>query len=380
MTSTSALYASPRHARYGFGLPTTILMLIVFSLLGLVGLSLAQQEVRSQARFEGREHAFYAAEMGLARGLQNWRTPGSYAPGTTWRLDEGELAGGARYVVDGNVLGDRGFLPLYSIRAEGYARDGTVQRVGLLIATTVLGNPVRAGLESKDSVRLAGEAEVSGNDTIPLSWFGSYCSVTSVDAPGILMPDITKFKREGSASYLGDPPIKEATDTAGFFDIGDMTFTELAAIADITLPGGKVMSGSLPAPSYNADGSCNTNDPNNWGDPESPNRPCSGWFPLIYAQGDLTLEANRAGQGVLLVEGNLTAKGGFRFFGPVLVKGELLAEGGFTFYGGVKTRTVDLGAGNAEILYSECVLKRALSHSAAARPRLLVERPWFQER
>ena len=83
---------------------------------------------------------------------------------------------------------------------------------------------------------------------------------------------------------------------------------------------------------------------------------------------------------MLLVEGDLTAEGGFTFYGPVIVKGELIAVGGFTFYGGVKASKTDLGAGNAEIYYSACVLQRVLSNTAAARPRPLMERPWFSNR
>ena len=44
------------------------------------------------------------------------------------------------------------------------------------------------------------------------------------------------------------------------------------------------------------------------------------------------------------------------------------------------TVSADLGAGNAKILYSACVLERVLSNTGAARPRPLMERPWFSNR
>jgi hypothetical protein len=313
------------------------MMLIVFAVLGVVGVSLARQEARSQVRATSREVAFYAAEAGLARGLRKWTVPDTLVPaGTRWLLDSGTLPGGASYRTGVIKLGDGSSIhSLFAVRTEGIARDGFVQHAGLLVHTRPLENPFKAALEDK---------------------------------------------REGGAKVKGNPPLEEDPDTANFFDLGDITFDELAADADIVLADGKVMEGKNPEPSYNADGTCNTLDPDNWGDPENPGQPCANWFPTIYAKGDLHLKAKQVGQGLLLVEGNLVAEGGFVFYGPVIVKGELVALGGFTFYGGVKAGETDLGAGNAEIYYSACVLQRVLSNTAAARPRLLMERPWFRNR
>lgn len=367
--------------RGGFGLPATILMLIVFALLGLVGLSLARQELRSQVRSTSREAAFYAAEVGLAMGMQRWSKPaGVYPPGTTWLIDQGTLASGSSYRVGGTLLDDRGVHVLYSVEAEGMAHDGRTQRVGFLVTTMTVNVPFNAALEVLDSVRLAGTADVLGFDQIPATWMGAYCSATGDDMAGILMEDMTEFKKEGAAKLDGAPPLDELDDTTAFFDFTDITFAEIAAQANITLNAGEVVAGAIPQPVYNADGSCDTSAKYNWGDPENPGQPCSNWFPIIYAEGDLGLESKRQGQGILLVDGNLSAKGGFEFYGPVFVKGELISEGNFTFYGGVKAQKVDLGAGKAEIYYSHCVLQRALSHAGMARPWPLTERPWFHRR
>ncbi len=368
--------------RSGFGLPATIMMLIVFAVLGVVGVSLARQEARSQVRATSREVAFYAAEAGLARGLRKWTVPDTLVPaGTRWLLDSGTLPGGASYRTGVIKLGDGSSIhSLFAVRTEGIARDGFVQHAGLLVHTRPLENPSKAALEVLDSTYLAGTADIVGLDNIPAMWNGPYCSALDEDMAGVSMTDTLKYKREGGAKVKGNPPLEEDPDTANFFDLGDITFDELAADADIVLADGKVMEGKNPEPSYNADGTCNTLDPDNWGDPENPGQPCANWFPTIYAKGDLHLKAKQVGQGLLLVEGNLVAEGGFVFYGPVIVKGELVALGGFTFYGGVKAGETDLGAGNAEIYYSACVLQRVLSNTAAARPRLLMERPWFRNR
>lgn len=369
-------------SRAGFGLPATIMMLIVFAIMGLVGISLARQEARSQIRTTSREVAFYAAETGLARGLQHWSVPDTLIPaGTRWLLDSGTLPGGASYRTGVVKLGDGSSIhSLFAVRAEGMSKDGFVQTAGLLVHTRPLENPFQAALEVLDSTYLAGTADIVGFDNIPSAWNGPYCTGLDEDKAGVVMADSTRYERVGAAKVKGNPPLAENPDTVGFFDLGDITFEELAADADVVLPNGQVMDGSIPRPSYNADGTCNSADPYNWGDPLNPGAPCASWFPTIYAKGDLYLKAKQVGQGLLLVEGDLSAEGGFTFYGPVIVRGKLIALGGFTFFGGVKASETDLGAGNAEIYYSACVLQRVLSNTAAARPRPLMERPWFRNR
>lgn len=366
------------NSRTGFGLPATILMLIVFALLGLVGLSLARQELQSQVRVTSREAAFYAAETGLARGLQSWSAPhGVFPPGYTFSVAQGTLAGGASYRTTATMLDSRSVHMLYSVRSVGRSRDGHTQEVGLLVAGLLLDNPFRAALEVLDSVRLAGTADVTGLDTVPPSWNGPYCTSEGEDMTGILMPDTTELEVGGASSVAGDPPADLMTDTTGFYNFGDVTYDELAAIADIRLAGGTTVD---PGPSYTADGSCNVGSNNNWGEPFDPTDPCASWFPIIHASGNLAINSNDYGQGLLLVDGDLSAEGGFRFFGPVLVKGELKAAGSFTIYGGVRAAGSTLESGTAQIRHSSCVLERAFSHTAASRAVPLSERPWFQER
>ncbi len=366
----------------GYGLPATILMIVIFAVMGLVGLAMARQELRSQVQTTSREVAFYAAELGLARGVDNWSRPdGVIPPGTSWMLDQGTLPGGSAYRVGATKLDDGSVHALYSIRAEGTSKDGTTQLTGLLIATAPVENPFKAALEVKDSVYLSGTAEVDGFDHIPSSWNGPFCSSLDNPEAGIVMTDTAKYSQGGKKERtFGDPPREQDPDSTFFFDFGDITFDELATGADIVLPDGTLMDGANPAPSLNGDGTCNTSDDNNWGAPLDATHACSNWFPTIHVKGDLTLAANNFGQGLLLVDGDLHASGGFEFYGPVIVKGDLVADGGFRFYGGVKATNTLLGAGNAEIFYSACVLERALSYSNIAKPRPLTERPWFANR
>ena len=366
----------------GFGLPSTVIMIVIFVIVGVAGLSMARQELRSQARATSREVAFYAAEAGLAKGIQNWNRPGGVeVAGTSWTIHQGVLAGGSNYSVSATRLDAGAVHALFAVRSQGKAPNGQTQVANLLIATVPLDGLFKGALQTKDSVDLAGTARVNGFDHIPASWDGPYCSALDEHKAGVVMADTTMFERVGAAKHEGAPPLLEDTDTVGFFDFGDVTYGELAAMADFTLPPGQIVDNATAlGPSLNGDGTCNTSDPWNWGDPLNPGQPCSNWFPIIHATGDVSLQANLQGQGLLLVDGDLRAAGGFEFYGPVIVKGSLIAEGGFRFYGGVKAQETDLGAGNSVLFYSNCVLQRALSHTSASIPRVLSERPWFQNR
>lgn len=367
----------------GFGLATTIMLLVIFALLGLTGLALARQEQHSQIRRSARAAAFYAAETGLTEGLQSWTRPAGVIPaGTSWLLTKGTVPGGGRYKVEVTKLDVEAIHSLYSVRSEGYARDGTTQHVGLLVKTLVIENPMKAALEVLDTASVRGTTSISGVDTIPVLWQGPYCTGRSPNATGLLMADTTKIEYKGTPDLYGDPPMDEVSDTAGFFNFGAVTFEDLVAMADFRFPNGTLIDslGVYPRPSYNADGTCNTADIYNWGDPEHPGQPCSDWFPIIYVEGDLGLVGNQAGQGILLVEGSLKARGGFEFYGPIIVKKNFEHMGNFLAYGGVKAKNAYFGSGTSNVVYSECVIQRTLSHIKAAKPRPLKEHAWYQVR
>jgi hypothetical protein len=111
---------------------------------------------------------------------------------------------------------------------------------------------------------------------------------------------------------------------------------------------------------------------------------CGGWFPIIYAEGDLEIAANETGQGILLVEGDLDISGTHIFYGPVIIKGTLWASGGGAgghFLGGVTAANVVLEetriTGNAVVEYSSCAVSRAvLNNASLTRARPLENRSW----
>ncbi|UCC85265.1 MAG: hypothetical protein JSW46_10285 [Gemmatimonadota bacterium] len=374
--------------RNGFGITAAILCLIVLSALALFGVSLQINEHESQIRSSSRTIAFYAAETGLVRGLENWRRPDVIEEGETWLVDEGTLMGGARYRVEGMKLDDAGNVHgLFAVRAVGLVGRGHTRETAMLVATVPLGSPVHGALRTIGQVKIAGRAEVDGHDMVPPNWWDD-CPPMLEHAAGVTMTDTTKMSRSGAAAVDGEPAVDENPDTTGYFSFGDMSYEEVAAEANITLPHGTNVSGTQPVASYTFDGKCDTSDPYNWGEPEIDMTPCSDWFPIIHVTGDLTLSGSGSGQGILLVDGNLALCGGATFYGPVVVKGMVKSCGsGFRLFGGVVAGESDLNVaaggvvvGASQIQYSACVVERAISRSRAGRPRPLIERPWFARR
>ena len=370
----------------GFGLPTAILAVVIFTALAVLGIALTHQEIRTQVRETSRSIAFHAAEAGLAAGLENWNRPDILDTNESWVIDQGTLPGGATYRVSGTMLDDGTTVqPLFAIQAEGRAPSGTIRRAGLLATGLPFGHPVRGALKAIGQVRVVGKAEVDGYDSIPTPWTAA-CPPPGAGETGVLMSDTSKVAKQGAATIEGNPPVDEQADTTGWFNFGPYTYEEMTAIADHTLAGGTNIS-SGPAPSYTADGKCNTSDPVNWGDPEQPGQPCHRWFPIIHATGDLTASGAGSGQGILLVDGDFSMCGGFTFYGIIVARGSVKScGGGFRVLGGVVSGESDLNgpggllSGSNRVQYSACAIDRVLSRGKAARPEAMTERPWFQTR
>ncbi len=372
--------------RAGFSLPAAILGIILLAALAMFGTALMRGELQSQVRITSRSTAFYAAETGLGRALENWTRPPVVEPGGSWLVDAGDLPGGSSFEVRATRLDGTGAVqPLYAIEAEGRAKGGTIERAGLLATTVPFGSPATGALKAKGKVRVVGQSEVDGWDSVPAPWSPD-CPPPSGGRTGVAMTDTSKVTRQGSATIEGDPPVDGVSDTTGFFSFGDLSYWEVAGMADHTIPG-PVNISSGPAPSYNADGTCNTGDTRNWGDPEYPGQPCGDFYPIIHVEGDLTASGSGAGQGILLVDGTLSVCGGFTFYGVVVALGEVKSCGsGFKLVGGVVSGQTDLNpsgglvAGSNRLQYSACAVERVLSRSGASRPEMLTQRSWYSTR
>jgi hypothetical protein len=215
---------------------------------------------------------------------------------------------------------------------------------------------------------LGGSARVNGQNSIPSGWTG-VCGELGPDKPGVLVADLAEISQLGNAHGVeGDPPLAEdpRLTSESLLTFGEHTWADLVALADFRFPGGATVTETLPD-SILMYGSfeCHADFRLNWGDPISPGSVCGDHFPIIYAAGDLRIDGNGQGQGILLVEGNLTLAGGFEFYGPVIVRGTVATQGsGERFVGGLIAANVSLGQsavlGDAEVQYSACTVERAV--------------------
>lgn len=374
----------------GFALAAVIMLIFVLGALGLFGVVLARNESRTYLRTTTKAASFYAAEAGLGLAIENWAgaRAATTPPGSTTVLSQGSLPGGYQYSAQVLRLDDGSSVhPLFALRSTAQARSGESDQVGLLVTSVPLEIPINYALRVRGTTRIRGTAEVNGNDNIPPS-LSAECPPADTARPGIIINDSTNLDINGTPTIDGNPPITEDPDTTSghFFDFGGMSFQELSRKANLTLDPNAILSGTDPGPTLNADGSCNTSDATNWGDPTNLGQPCSDWFPIIYAKGNLTLSGSGAGQGILVVNGDLDLSGGVEFYGPVIVKGTLKSTGGgFHIYGGIVAGATDVSdqsflGGNSQLAFSTCALRRAVSHSDVATPKALSERAWYQTR
>ena len=125
--------------------------------------------------------------------------------------------------------------------------------------------------------------------------------------------------------FLQDSTIVDST----FTTFGDMTWAELTALASAE---GKDVSSLRPTinntqPDTTASGACNEATLTNWGD-TLPTAPCGAYFPLIYVNGNITIQSGGIGQGILLVDGDLDLRGNFLFYGLIVGLLALVARQG----------------------------------------------------
>jgi hypothetical protein len=362
------------------------LVLAIFALVVVGGLVAGAFFVGMQEQTVGKntvkqQQAFGAADGGTQGVVANWTnntaaysglTIGDSTPHTltqTWLADS---SGWYRYYVK------RLSNTLYLVSSEGFSRDSTGrQRVGGLVRLRTLELVFKAALEIQAATQIGGSSAIDGSDHAPTGWTG--CLDLQPTLGGVAMKDTTllTFSGGGPEKYLsGSPLVKKDTTltTAGLTTFGSASFNDLAALANKTFtnPGTIKIQPSLSG------AACNTGDLNNWGDPLNPTLACGAYFPIIYVNGDVSINGVQ-GQGILVVSGDLSVQGGFEFYGPVIVKGHLKTTGtGGHFNGGVIAADVDLEPnsilGGALINYNSCALMKALTNSAVGG--LMNERGW----
>ena len=254
---------------------------------------------------------------------------------------------------------------------------GARQRLGFIARIAPIDFGIHASLTTQGGVKLGGNADVNGNDQIPAGW-------TSCDPPGAGQPGIrdngSDVTTSGNGAVQGNPPVVNdpTINNNTFTTFGGATFAQLAARANVTLPGGNYKT----APAVTG-GVCDKTNLTNWGDGENPNAVCGSYFPIIHITGTATLNGDQ-GQGILLVDGDLNVQGSYQFFGVTIIQGDLKTAGGGNtdahFWGGVMSQNADLSiqnlSGKATLNFSSCSILAA--QQATSPISLMRQRGWVQ--
>lgn len=364
---------APRH---GMALLLAIVMIVVISLLVIGGFFTSTQEFRGARNALVEQRAFAVAEYGLNAEVSDWDTGRNRVPGS------GGMAIGAvdtlkRYVSDGDTayvwvtrLTDNTFWVISEGRASmGALSEESRRRTNAMVRLAYPTITADGAITSAGHVELTGNSYVSGKDTNPTGWG---CPpegppVAALHVPPHIEPDY-KAKNIDPKSAM---PVKKSDVAANpdtYVTYGSETWNSLVANADIILPGGQHKNNIKPVGTATT---C-TPGPNNWGEPERGTGSvagCYGRFPIIYSDGDLNLQSNGRGQGILIVNGSLALRGTFDFYGIVIVKDNIdKGNGTATIHGAVFARDAkfeeNIWSGNQNVVFSRCAIENALRGSA----------------
>ena len=361
----------------GMALAVAMFALVIVGALVAGALFAGTQEQRVGESSRRLQQSFGVAELGAFDVVRTW-DPTVYNSRALYPTDSVGITGsspshtgsygGQVYRLNNNlylidVVGHDTASGLASV-GSGRAR----QRVGLLARIKILTLNVQASLTTGNSDALSGNATVNGTDQNPPGW--PSCGTVGPSLAGIRSDAGTTVSTSGSATVIGSPPIMidPAVSDSTFSRFGDVTYSQLAARASITLPGGNFGNNISPAVS---NGQCNKAVPYNWGDGANPTQPCGSYFPIVHITGSASINGEQ-GQGILLVDGDLDVQGSFQWFGVVIVQGTLKTTGGGNtdahFWGATMVHdSVTFGtnqiSGHANINYSSCALMAALNNT-----------------
>ena len=375
--------------REGFALAATVLAMMVVGAIVTGGFYAASQESSIARSTDAGELALYVAETGLNNtmgtatgGTLSTQTIGS--PNTSSAVN---VSYGGTTVGNYQVTITRISQLLYVVRSVGTVTlagpySGSARTVAAVVRVRSVDFDAHSAVTVYGDLTVGGNSEVDGNDWFYPNWAG--CTATTGNKAVVANPAST-VSTNGNGTITGTVDQTSTLSTANFTVFGDMSFNEVAALADYRIAAGTTIG---PQPAYiGSPSTCNKaiSTKDNWGAPESTTDVCKDWFPIIEAQGDLNIASSGTGQGILLVRGDLDIAGGFTFYGAVVVLGELRIPGtgghinGTVYaYGQGDLNSSSSTLGNALVQYSSCGIARAVNgNSKLARTTPIANRSWM---
>lgn len=383
-----ALEASPPvRERRGAALLLALFAMIVLLLLSQGALIGSLHEYRAGRNTLVEQRAFAVAEFGMNLEIATWPRERNLPPPAG--LAFGSIDSNSVFVSQGDTsrvkvtrLNENTFWVVATGRSSiGIAALESQRMTHMLVRIAYPTIKPGAAVVTAGDISVKGNALVSGINTDPAGW--TQCAqIPGRDtfaiayAPGV-NTDLDKAKQIINGTNA-DPA---AADSNTYVRYGTESWNSLVANADIKLPGGVYH----PFP-VGTQTECSYGVTSNWGEPFRGNgtiASCKDYFPIIYLDGDATINGNSRGQGILLVNGDLRTAGTLDWFGLIIVRDDFDAGTGTSrILGSVMSRnaTLDKDAvnigGTVDILWSKCAVESALRGSAVlTRTR---ERSWVQ--
>jgi hypothetical protein len=379
--------------RRGFALAVAMMAIVVIGALIAGAFFASTQEFRIGRNTLVGQRAFAVAEYGLNKEISEWdrsrNVPGGMPTGTV-SANHVYVAGDDTAYVTITKLNDNTFWVVSEGQASmSAAQLRSRQRTNAIVRIAYPTVNFQGAVTTAGNVNVTGSARISGNDhsdstgSVTRNW--SQCAnIADTSMAGVAVRPGASVS--GASRISGSPAIQttaSAGDSTTYIAYGSETWNTLVRNADIRFAANEAAN---PNP-VGTDTTCTLSN-QNWGEPNRGSGAilgCKDYFPIIYYDGNLTIQSNGRGQGILLINGDFEVRGTFDFYGIVIVKDDIeRGNGTANLYGAVMSRNANLGQGdndsnwmgNQNVFFSNCAVQSALRGSAILVP--VRQRGWAQ--
>ena len=384
----------PSTDRRGFALAVAMMAIVVIGALIAGAFFASTQEFRIGRNTLVGQRAFAVAEYGLNKEISEWdrsrNLPGAMPTGAV-SANHVYVAGDDTAYVTITKLNDNTFWVVSEGQASmGAAQLRSRQRTNSIVRIAYPTINFQGAVTTAGNVDINGSARISGSDysdsSATMRAWDQCDDIADTNMAGIAISPTATFQSRDSSRVEGYPAVNRtvsATDSLTYVSYGSETWNTLSRNADIRLSAGTAVN---PQP-VGTDTTC-TIGPSNWGEPNRGTGSilgCKNYFPIVYYDGDLSIESNGRGQGVLLVNGDLRIRGNFEYYGVIIVKDDVERDNGTArIYGALMARNANLGhndgmstwTGNQTVRFSNCAVQSALRGTAILVP--VRQRGWAQ--
>lgn len=324
----------------GAALFIVLVTLVGLTALAAAGMMITDTNIKASQNQEASANAFYTADSGLQEYLGT-KTIATTSDSFTYIAGSSVVAG--QKLLD--LPNDRTLYRVESTSTYTPPEGGTASRLVSQLALFSTGDlVVKAAFASGSGLQKnGGSGTISGFDAATA---GNPDCPSSPTAPvaGVTVPDGGYDQNGGSDVPEGDPDIEYGG-------------TGLETLQSTGVPWDAIVNGGLLTPDYNL-------PTDSW-----PSSFPSGTWPVIYADGNLSVSGSDDGRGIIVVRGDMTMNGSFQWDGILLVGGKLTSNGNQTIEGTVVTGLnillgetpddSDIGNGNKTFQYQSCYVKMA---------------------